>query len=301
MINAAQPVTSRAQIIVFGNEKGGSGKSTAAMHVAVGLLRQGYSVAALDLDSRQGTLSRYFERRCERAARLAEAGGPALPCPSWRAIHRSDAASMDAACQAEHEALEGVLAELVPGHDVVVIDTPGSDNFLSRLGHSVADTLITPINDSFVDLDLLARIDPDSLKITGPSIYAEMVWEQRKHRMRRRRRSIDWIVMRNRLGHTQARNKQDIAALVEGLKARVGFRTAAGFGERVIFRELFLKGLTLMDLKEVEGVNLTMSHLTARQEVLALLDAIGLARPGSWARRDDPVPAPRDTELARAG
>jgi chromosome partitioning protein len=166
-----------------------------------------------------------------------------------------------------------------------VVDTPGSDGFLSRSGHSAADTLITPMNDSFVDLDLLARIDPDSHDILSPSIYAEMVWDQRKQRMMQRRRSIDWLVMRNRLGHTHARNKEDIAAILEKLQKRIGFRLVPGFGERVIFRELYLKGLTLMDLKEIDGhgqsPSFSMSHIAARQEVLALIDAINLAPPKS--------------------
>ena len=163
------------------------------------------------------------------------------------------------------------------GCDFIVIDTPGSDNSLSRLGHARADTLITPLNDSFLDLDLLARIDREGKRVIGPSLYSEMAWEQKKRRAMADGGSIDWIVMRNRLGHTEARNKRDIGLLLEALSKRIGFRLAPGFSERVIFRELFPRGLTLLDLKEAGiGISLTMSHVAARQEVRELLAVIGL-------------------------
>ena len=126
--------------------------------------------------------------------------------------------------------------------DIVVIDCPGSDTFLSRLGHGHADTLVTPINDSFVDFAMLAMVDPDNHAVVHPSIYSEMVWEARKRRFARDRGRIDWIVMRNRLGATEARNKRDVGATLEVLARRIGFRTVKGFGERVIFRELYLQG-----------------------------------------------------------
>jgi chromosome partitioning protein len=108
-----------------------------------------------------------------------------------------------------------------------------------------------------------------------------MVWEQRQQRARIGGRPIDWVVMRNRLSHIDARNKREIARLLNKLAPRIGFRLTPGFGERVIFRELFPKGLTLLDLrtKGIE-VNMTMSHLAARQEVRALLESIGLPEPG---------------------
>jgi chromosome partitioning protein len=162
--------------------------------------------------------------------------------------------------------------------DVIVIDTPGSDTGLSRIGHARADILITPLNDSFLDLDLLARLDRAGKQIKGPSIYAEAVWEQRKRRALADGGSIDWVVMRNRLSSLDARNKRDIGRLLEQLAKRIGFRLAPGFSERVIFRELFPRGLTLLDLNEGRGgPALNMSHVAARQEVRALLQAIGIA------------------------
>jgi chromosome partitioning protein len=260
----------RAQVIVLGNEKGGSGKSTAAMHLIVALLRDGYRVGAIDLDARQATLSNYLAAR----AAFAQARGIALPLPLSEAVARSDADSRAAAEAAETARFDAALARLADC-DIVVIDCPGADTFLSRLGHARADTLVTPINDSFVDFAMLAKVDPDKHDVVHPSIYSEMVWEARKRRFARDRGRIDWIVMRNRLGSTEARNKRDVGATLDALAKRIGFRTVKGFGERVIFRELYLQGLTLMDMREAGlGIQMAMSHVAARAEVRALVGAI---------------------------
>jgi chromosome partitioning protein len=260
-------------VIVLGNEKGGTGKSTTAMHIIVGLLREGYAVGAVDLDARQGTLARYFDNRRIYAAKKAIA----LTHPIYRAVGRSELRDRYAAEEEERQRLEDVLRQLSDVCDVVVIDTPGSDNHLSRVGHSFADILITPMNDSFVDLDLLGRVDPETNAVLSLSDYAEMVWEQKKVRAKRDGGSIDWIVMRNRLAALDSRNKRNMDTALEALSARLGFRLAHGFSERVIFRELFLKGLTLLDLRD-EGadIELTMSHIAAMQEVRNLLQTVGV-------------------------
>lgn len=263
---ASPPKFRKPHWVVLGNEKGGSGKSTTAMHLIVALLRDGYRVASLDLDGRQGTLSRFLANRA--------ANGLKLPAPIHRRLEPSTLDSAAAAAAAERDQFEAIAQEFAD-RDFVVVDTPGSDNNLSRLGHARADSLITPMNDSFLDLDLLAEADPEGRKILRPSRYAAMVWEQRKARAQRDGGSIDWIVMRNRLASLDARNKRRIGRLLEDLAKRIGFRLAPGFSERVIFRELFLKGLTLLDLGD-GGVALTFSHLAARQELRGLLDAIGL-------------------------
>ncbi|MEX1110037.1 MAG: division plane positioning ATPase MipZ [Dongiaceae bacterium] len=269
-----KPLRRRPHVIVLGNEKGGSGKSTTTMHVIVALLREGWRVASLDLDARQGTLSRYVENRNAAAAELN------LPLPTHRRLARSTLDSVLAARAEEAERFAAAMAELAD-NDFVVIDTPGSDSHLSRLGHARADTLVTPLNDSLLDLDLLARFDAEGQKILGPSIYAEMVWEQKKARALADGDSIDWIVMRNRLSHLDARNKRRMGKLLDELSKRIGFRLAPGFSERVIFRELFARGLTLFDLRQKgTGVSLTLSHLAARQEVRGLLEAIGLREAG---------------------
>jgi chromosome partitioning protein len=259
----------RPHVVVLGNEKGGSGKSTTAMHLIVALLREGYRVGSLDLDARQGSLSRFLANRA--------AVGFDLPTPCHRRIEPSKLDSAAAAAEEEKARFDAALAEMA-ACDFVVIDTPGSDSNLSRLGHARADTLVTPLNDSFLDLDLLARVDPQGQKILGPSTYAEMVWEQKKRRALADGGSIDWIVMRNRLASLDARNKRRIGRLIEELARRIGFRLAPGFTERVVFRELFPRGLTLLDLADA-GTAMTLSHVAARQELRGLLDAIGLPTP----------------------
>ena len=261
----------RAQVIVLGNEKGGSGKSTSAMHLVVGLLRDGYKVGTIDLDARQGTLSGYLTSRIAYAQRH----GVDLPMPVAASVFRSEHDSRADAEAEERERLDTAFRELSRDCEVIVVDCPGADTHLSRLGHSAADTLITPINDSFVDFAMLARVDPDNHTVINPSIYSEMVWEARKRRFARDRGRIDWIVMRNRMGSTEMRNKRDVGATLESLAKRIGFRTVKGFGERVIFRELYLLGLTLMDVKEAGlPIQLGMSHIAARAEVRALLAAL---------------------------
>jgi chromosome partitioning protein len=261
----------RAHLIVLGNEKGGSGKSTTAMHLIVGLLRDGYRVGAIDLDARQGTLSNYLVAR----AAYAQRHGVELPLPDSVSIQRSEHDSREVAEAEDKAALEAALRRLSATCEIIVADCPGADTCLSRLAHASADTLITPINDSFVDFAMLARVDPDDHAVINPSIYSEMVWEARKRRFARDRARIDWIVMRNRMGSTEMRNKRDVGATLEALAKRIGFRTVKGFGERVIFRELYLQGLTLMDVREAGlPITLGMSHIAARAEVRALLSAL---------------------------
>ena len=263
----------RPHIIVLGNEKGGTGKSTTALHLIVSLLRRGFTVGSIDLDARQGTLTRGIENR--RA--FAERKGISLPMPDHRPIYRTDAEAKSVAEWKESKAFEQALRDLA-AKNFIVIDTPGSDNFLSRLGHANADTLITPLNDSYLDLDLLARIDVAGRKILGPSLYSQMVWEQRQQRAAAGRRPTDWIVMRNRLSHIDARNKREVGRLLDMLAKRIQFRLVPGFGERVVFRELFPMGLTLLDLPlGDEEIHFSVSHLAAKQEVRALLAAIGLS------------------------
>lgn len=264
-----RPPSDRAHILVFGNEKGGSGKSTTAMHVAVALLRLGYRVGTIDLDARQASFTRYMKNRFDHILRERIE----TPMPSHMAIHRSAAETVEAQNEEERKFLHMALAEQITGNDFLVIDTPGSDTFLSRLAHSYADTLITPLNDSFVDLDVIARVDPQSHEIAGPSIYTRTVQEQRGRKAARGDGAIDWIVMRNRLSHIDSRSRREIGEILEKMAGQFDFRLAPGFGERVIFRELFLKGLTLLDLKD-EGGGLTLSQVSARQEVRHLIRAL---------------------------
>jgi chromosome partitioning protein len=259
-----------AHVVVFGNEKGGSGKTTAAVHVAVGLAREGRSVGAIDLDVRQRSFSRHLENRAE----WHEKAGSDLASPELLNLPSAGGQEDDA------QAFSALLASVAPRFEFLVIDTPGADTPLSRAGHAAADTLVTPLNDSFVDFDLLARIDPVTFEIRGPSVYSDFVWDCRKRRLMAKKPALDWVVMRNRVASTEARNKKRLADAVATLAQRIGFRATKGFGERVIFRELFPMGLTMLDLPQPGlSVSLSMSTLAARQEVRELVHALNLPQP----------------------
>ena len=262
-----------AHVIVLGNEKGGTGKSTTAMHLAVALTRMGHPVGLIDLDSRQQSLARYVENRGQWVRNT----GIPLPIPEVHVVPRSTLESVRDIEADERQRFTQTVADLSARCHFIIIDSPGSDSHLSRLGHSIADTLITPLNDSFVDFDLLARVDPNTLAVLSPSLYSEMVWDARKKRALDRRKPIDWVVMRNRLSNLDAKNKRRLSELLDTLSTRIGFRVAPGFGERVIYRELFLLGLTLLDLPDAKTqVKMTMSHLAARQEVRDLIAVLNL-------------------------
>lgn len=262
------PITGEdAHIIVFGNEKGGSGKSTTAMHTAIALLRLGYKVGSIDLDARQGTLSRYMRNRFEFIKKFKKY----IPSPEHLAIEKSVAENVSEQQDEERAFFEMAIAELGRSNDFIIVDTPGTDSFLSRLAHSHADTIITPLNDSFVDLDLLADIDPNTFEIRGSSVYTKMIEEQKAVKRARDGGTINWIVMRNRLSHINAKNKAQVGALLNRISQLAEFTVAPGFGERVVFRELFLKGLTLLDLKSDPNSKMTLSQVSARQEVRQLI------------------------------
>jgi len=262
-----RPATAPRQphIIVVGNQKGGAGKSTVAMHLIVAIMRMGKRTGALDLDIRQRTLARYVENR-QRSAR-----GAKLATPQMLDLYESRQRSMDAAEAEDEAAFRVAMRRLSETCDFIVIDAPGGDTHMTRLAHACADTLVTPLNDSFIDFDLLGDIDPDHADIVRPSIYSEMVWDSRKRKAQSERTPIDWVVLRNRtsVSRIEAKNKQKVGAALKTLSTRIGFRMAPGLSERVIYRELFPQGLTLLDLDTESGSEgeMRMSHLAARQEL----------------------------------
>ncbi len=261
-----------AHVIVLGNEKGGSGKSTTAMHLCAALMAAGKSVGAMDLDLRQQSFFRYLENRAATAAR----DDMALSMPRQFVLRLSEADSVEAAQAEEEGRFAQALNTLDSSCDFILIDCPGSDTRYARMAHSVADTLITPMNDSLVDFDLLARMDAKSGKVLGPSVYSELVWEARQLRAKAGLQPVDWVLLRNRLAHNQAHNRRKVGKALENLSKRIGFRIVPGFSERVIFRELFLSGLTLLDLKKTNRLRLSLSNIAARQEVRELVNALNL-------------------------
>jgi chromosome partitioning protein len=261
-----------AHIIVVGNEKGGAGKSTVSMHLATALARMGHKVGALDLDLRQRTLGRYVENR----QAYMEASGIDLPQVHCHDLPEIDSASLKPGENIYDHRLSAAVASLEPDNDFILIDCPGSHTRLSQVAHSLADTLVTPLNDSFVDFDLLARIDPQGEKILGPSVYSEMVWNARQLRAQAGLRPIDWIIVRNRVATQRMLNKEKMERAIRMLSKRLGFRVAPGFSERVIFRELFPRGLTLLDLKDIGIKQMNISNVAARQELREMLKALKL-------------------------
>ena len=261
-----------AHIIVVGNEKGGSGKSTTSMHLATALVRMGHKVGALDLDLRQKSLGRYTENR--RA--FAKREGISLPTPNYVDLPEIDASQLREGENVFDHRLSAAIAQLEEDSDFILIDCPGSHTRLSQVAHSLADTLVTPLNDSFVDFDLLAKVDADGQNILGPSVYSEMVWHARQLRAQAGLEPIDWIVVRNRLGAQQMLNKEKMGKALDKLARRIGFRHVPGFSERVIFRELFPRGLTLLDLRDIGVKRMNISNVAARQELRELMKALKL-------------------------
>ncbi|MEQ8410555.1 MAG: division plane positioning ATPase MipZ [Erythrobacter sp.] len=261
--DAPGPAERPAHRIVFANEKGGTGKSTTAVHIAVALTYLGARVAILDLDPRQRTSFRYMENR----VRTMELRGLSLPTPACEVFNGDST-----------KKLLKVMARIERTCDYLVIDNPGRDDPLARTAVENADTLVTPLNDSFVDFDLIGQVDGETFKVRKLSFFAELIWEARMRRSRatleEERPEMDWIVVRNRTGHVEARNRIRIEKALAEMSKRVGFRVTRGLSERVIYRELFPSGLTLLD-KGYLG-ELGTSHLVARQELRALIKVLNL-------------------------
>jgi chromosome partitioning protein len=274
-------VDKRARLIVVGNEKGGSGKSTIAMHVAIALMKSNSGVGTIDLDSRQKTFTHYIENRFAWANQT----NCTLEIPNHLYfVENTDHPT------AEDEVADGnALTDLIKGlgrsNDFIVIDTPGHDSYLGRLAHSMADILITPLNDSFVDLDVLGTIDRQTLAVTGTSHYSEMVQEARLQRRYRDNVNTNWIVLRNRLSMLGSRNTRLVGEGLNELSRGLDFQLVEGLAERVIFREFYPRGLTALDTldEKILGTRPTVSHVAARTEIEMLLNAIGLRSSASGA------------------
>jgi chromosome partitioning protein len=263
-----------AHVIVLGNEKGGSGKSTTAMHVVVALLRAGARVASIDTDGRQRSLTRYIENR----GVWKQKTGLPLEMPTHFTVPIGEGETVSDIEGREFRAFAEAVSRTEYGFDAIVVDTAGSNTYLMRVSHAMADTLVTPINDSFIDFDVLARVDPETYAITGVSHYAELVAEARRQRALIDPRPMDWVVVRNRLAAKATRNRRKLAEGIEALAGRIGFRLAEGISERVVFRELFPRGLTALDPlnRKTLGMDPTASHVAARDEIRQLIAALNL-------------------------
>ncbi|MEH2525230.1 MULTISPECIES: division plane positioning ATPase MipZ [unclassified Bradyrhizobium] len=287
-------------VVVVGNEKGGSGKTTIAMHLAVALLKAGQRVATIDLDGRQRTLTHYVESRRGWARRSQTD----LELPTHFCIARVEGAMVEQNEAAELSDFQRAVATAQNRHDFVVIDTPPHDSYLMRLAHSITDTLVTPLNDSFLDLDVLATLDPVTLTVTGVSRYSELVREARRHRRPVDGALVDWVVVRNRISPQQSPAAPVLCGCLQELALNAGFRVATGLQERPIYRDLFPRGLTALDepCDALPGIDGEASRLPVRCELRGLLDALKLpindrgrrraALRAEWfASRDNPLDA----------
>jgi chromosome partitioning protein len=263
------------RVIVVGNEKGGAGKSTIAVHLATALLYGGAKVALLDLDLRQCTSMRFFENRAAWVA----GNGVTLPQPLQFRLSEDDVALAAGSEEEQVAKFEAAFVAAREAADFILIDTPGGDTAISRMAHGLADLIVTPMNDSFVDFDMLGHVDPVTMELQKPSLYSLTVWEARKARaLSGQRQALDWVVLRNRLATTEARNRKRVEDRLTALSKRVGFRMGPGLRDRVIYRELFPFGLTIADLSpQVRPVPVSLQHLAARQELRALMHSLGLS------------------------
>jgi chromosome partitioning protein len=271
-------VSGAPHVVVVGNEKGGSGKTTIAMHVAIGLLRDGPRVGTIDLDSNQKSLTRYLEnRRIWAGYRRLD-----LPIPVHHYVARAEGGKLEQNEAEEFAAFEAALDALDQSVDFVVIDTPASDSYLMRLAHLLADTLITPLNDSFLDLGTLGITDAVTHEITATGHYAAMVCEARRHRRRFGRTYSDWIVIRNRFSLARVVNH-----CLDRLALRLGFRALDGCAERIVYRQLFATGLTAFDAldEKMLGERPGRLHLAAQAEVRDLYTLLKLPTNDRMRRR----------------
>ena len=263
-----------AHVIVVGNEKGGSGKSTTAFHLAIYLMYQGHSVATIDVDSRQQTFTHYVRHRRS----WAREHGLTVPMPKHFHLPSAWGDSVKENHKAEFDVFRRAIGEVEDSVDYLVIDTPGFDTNLTRLAHCLADTLVTPVNDSLIDLNVLARVDAAAGDAIEPSHYSRLVQRARSERLAMDGKSIDWVLVRNRISMLASRNTRQVQTTLDRIATRLGCRVADGIAERVIFRSLFSAGMTVFDPldEHLLGGLPSMSHVTARNEYRDLAASLNL-------------------------
>jgi chromosome partitioning protein len=288
-------------VVVIGNQKGGSGKSTFAMHIIVALLKAGKRVACFDLDLNQQTLTRYLANRREwdrnhgrklempdhYPVKERDAYGTARNLKQFIAQFKKDVRAhkddfIDSGNLSHSADLKQFVSQLreigrANKYDFIIIDTPSGVQHLSLIAHGMADTLITPLNDSFFDLDVLVAMESSDLE-PQLSAYANMVWRALEARSKISGRATDWIIVRNRLEPVESNNHRQITLVLDVLQRKLGFRIARGLLERPAYREFFAAGLTVFDFVEDPTSSTEPGRTTslARVEVEGLIREIGL-------------------------
>ncbi len=281
---ASRPRAS-GHLIVFANEKGGVGKSTLAFHTAVALADAGKKVACIDLDYAQATLSRALTNR-EATCRLLKTW---LPMPRHTALAQPSGAY-----------LSQEIARIGSDCDFILIDAAGSDSPLIRRAIAMADTLVTPVSCSFADLDVLGQFAAHTQRLTRLGHFTRLVQALNGARQDMGLPAPDWIVLPNRSRPASSNNEIAARNALSRLAKKAGFRLGEGLGDRVAYRELFLFGLTHIDLKRIP--NLAKVKVYARREIEQLLTDLRLplepANEPSLFPLNDNVPAGKMTVIA---
>jgi chromosome partitioning protein len=223
-------------IVVVGSIKGGTGKSTIALHLATLAMQENYDVYTYDMDFPQFSFERFFRNR--KNSNL----------PVWkRHLSFKDFTQIP---DMNEEGLH-------------IIDTPGRyDQDLINI-HKRADVIITPVNDSFIDIDTLMEVDRERWGKLGS--YYELIFENKKNKP-----DSLWLVVRSRSSTLNSLHKKDMESRLEDLSRKLDFKLLQGLKERTIFRELFAKGQTVFDLKN----KLAISQLAAKMEIKLLFKEI---------------------------
>lgn len=256
--------SSKAHIIVIGNEKGGTGKSTIAMNLAIKLLLENFKIAVIDLDGRQSSLTKYIANRRQ----FSEKNNLSLPLP----LHYVFEPLKD---ESNTQEIKDLIEELSTRCDAIIIDIPGSKNYLFDLAHQYPHTLITPIGDSLIDLSVIADINPENGEVVSTGHYSEYVWEVKKQRASKNLPYLNWIICGNKISPIRSKNRNIVFDKLEELSKLYGFRFTEGLKDRVIYKELFLDGLTVLDLNNPKlNRRMTVSHLAAKMELNALVEFI---------------------------
>lgn len=273
------PELRSAHVIVVGNEKGGTGKSTLSIHLSVALMKAGFRVATIDLDTRQQTLTRFFENRTS----WAQSAPWDVELPYHFALERGSSDNVRDNETKEFAAFAEAISAVEHTYEFVVIDTPASDSYLMRLAHSLADTLVSPVNDSYIDVDVFSRVHHDRTKRGAVAHYADLVIDARRKRHQVDQGLIDWVLVRNRMASLQSNNAKQIAVSLGRMAGELKFRAAEGLHDRVIFRELFPIGLTALDPIEeaMRTGTLSASQQSARREIEALITTLQLPERGN--------------------
>jgi chromosome partitioning protein len=274
-----EPDLRSAHVVVVGNEKGGTGKSTLSIHLSVALMKAGFRVATIDLDTRQQTLTRFFENRSSWARNAPWD----VELPFHFALERGTSDNIRDNETKEFTAFADAVSQVEHAFEFVIIDTPASDSYLMRLAHSLADTLVSPVNDSYIDVDVFSRVNHDRSKRGAIAHYADLVLEARRKRQLVDQGIIDWVIVRNRIASLQSNNARQIAVTLGRMSGELKFRPAEGLHDRVIFRELFPIGLTALDpIEEATRTGaLSVSQQAARREIEDLLATLQLPERGT--------------------